>query len=140
MARLRATASAARSVLDGREHDGMLDRVGPLVASPLNRASEATPSKNVLLLIRVHREVSRVYGRRCLHVANARQTDSALLHAEDKLARHLAAPFFKPTLQRSQLPLRVGAWVLMLYSFEEVFSGLIRINFQPLLDRRPRSL
>ena len=28
MARLRATASAARSVLDGREHDGMLDRVG----------------------------------------------------------------------------------------------------------------
>src|ERR1700693_4227775 len=28
MARLRATASAARSVLDRREHDGMLDRVG----------------------------------------------------------------------------------------------------------------
>jgi hypothetical protein len=28
MARLRATAPAARSVLDGREHDGMLDRVG----------------------------------------------------------------------------------------------------------------
>jgi hypothetical protein len=30
MARLRATASAARSVLDGREHDGRLDRVGGL--------------------------------------------------------------------------------------------------------------
>jgi phosphoserine phosphatase len=28
MARLRATASAARSVLDSREHDGMLRRVG----------------------------------------------------------------------------------------------------------------
>jgi hypothetical protein len=28
--RLRATASAARSVLDGREHDGRLDRVGGL--------------------------------------------------------------------------------------------------------------
>jgi hypothetical protein len=28
MARLRATASAARSVLDGCEHDGMLSRVG----------------------------------------------------------------------------------------------------------------
>ena len=28
MARLRATASAARSVLDGREYDGRLDRVG----------------------------------------------------------------------------------------------------------------
>jgi hypothetical protein len=28
MARLRATALAARSVLDGREHDGMLGRVG----------------------------------------------------------------------------------------------------------------
>jgi len=27
-ARLRATASAARSVLDGREHDGMISRVG----------------------------------------------------------------------------------------------------------------
>ena len=31
MARLRATASAARSVLDGREHDGMLDRVGAAI-------------------------------------------------------------------------------------------------------------
>ena len=28
MARLRATASAARSVLDGREHGGTLGRVG----------------------------------------------------------------------------------------------------------------
>src|SRR6267154_5224875 len=28
MARLRATALAARSVLDGREHDGMIERVG----------------------------------------------------------------------------------------------------------------
>ena len=32
MARLRATASAARSVLDGREHDGMLDRVGAAIS------------------------------------------------------------------------------------------------------------
>jgi hypothetical protein len=28
MARLRATASATRSVIDGREHDGMIERVG----------------------------------------------------------------------------------------------------------------
>jgi hypothetical protein len=28
MARLRATASAARSVLDGREHDGRMRRLG----------------------------------------------------------------------------------------------------------------
>jgi len=28
MARLRATASAARSVVDGCEHDGMLEGVG----------------------------------------------------------------------------------------------------------------
>ena len=28
MARLRATASAARSVLDGREHDGSMRRLG----------------------------------------------------------------------------------------------------------------
>jgi len=39
MARFRATAPAARSVLDGREHDGMLGRVG---ASPphTNQASK----------------------------------------------------------------------------------------------------
>ena len=33
MARLRATAPAARSVLDGREHDGMLGHVGKPVRS-----------------------------------------------------------------------------------------------------------
>src|ERR1700724_1942566 len=31
--RLRATAPAARSVLDGREHDGMLGRVGKPIPS-----------------------------------------------------------------------------------------------------------
>jgi hypothetical protein len=31
MARFRATAPAARSVLDGREHDGSLDRVGAVI-------------------------------------------------------------------------------------------------------------
>jgi hypothetical protein len=36
MARLRATASAARSVLDGCEHDGMIERVGgPIRQGPL---------------------------------------------------------------------------------------------------------
>src|SRR5580693_2101005 len=35
MARLRATASAARSVLDGREHGGTLGRVGePIHSNP----------------------------------------------------------------------------------------------------------
>jgi hypothetical protein len=42
-ARLRATASAARSVLDGREHDGMLSRVGGRSA-PLHR-QEPTMTK-----------------------------------------------------------------------------------------------
>jgi LA2681-like HEPN len=40
MARLRATAPAARSVLDGREHGGTLGRVG-------NRSTPIRPSKNV---------------------------------------------------------------------------------------------
>ena len=37
MARLRATASAARSVLDGCEHDGMLSRVGSRLPKLTNR-------------------------------------------------------------------------------------------------------
>jgi hypothetical protein len=37
MARLRATALAARSVLDGREHDGMLGRVGEPINTHTNR-------------------------------------------------------------------------------------------------------
>src|SRR6202166_4616870 len=41
MARLRATASAARSVLDGREHDGMLTRVGGRSASHQNKIKKS---------------------------------------------------------------------------------------------------
>src|SRR5499425_1016946 len=37
MARLRATALAARSVLDGRKHDGMLARVGKPIPKLTNR-------------------------------------------------------------------------------------------------------
>jgi hypothetical protein len=54
MARLRATASAARSVLDGREHDGMLGRVRTRSArTPIEplKSARATPSKSVLTLI-----------------------------------------------------------------------------------------
>jgi hypothetical protein len=98
MVRLRTTASAARSVPDGREHDGMLDRVGARVRAPPDRASEATPSKNVLPLFCVQRTVSRVCGRSCLRFASDRRTDSALPHTEDEFARHLAAPFFEPAL------------------------------------------
>jgi hypothetical protein len=51
----------------------------------------------------------------CLRFASDGRTDSALLlHAEDELSRHLAAPFFKPTLQRSQLAVGIDARVLML--------------------------
>ena len=47
MARLRATASAARSVLDGREHDGMLDRVGAAI-SPCNKQTiKRRPRKTI---------------------------------------------------------------------------------------------
>jgi hypothetical protein len=45
MARLRATASAARSVLDGCEHDGMLDRVGAAIAD--NQTIKSTPQKAI---------------------------------------------------------------------------------------------
>ena len=41
MARLRATASAARSVLDGREHDGMLTRVGGRSTSHQNKIKKS---------------------------------------------------------------------------------------------------
>ena len=98
MVRLPTTASAARSVPDGQEHDGMLDRVGARVRAPPDRASEATPSKNVLPLFCVQRTVSRVCGRSCLRFASDRRTDSALPHTEDEFARHLAAPFFEPAL------------------------------------------
>jgi hypothetical protein len=47
MARLRATAPAARSVLDGREHDGSLDRVGDLPIAPIK------PSLKKLANVRV---------------------------------------------------------------------------------------
>jgi transposase InsO family protein len=45
MARLRATASAARSVLDGREHDGMLDRVGAAISD--NQTIKSSPQKAI---------------------------------------------------------------------------------------------
>src|SRR5271169_123081 len=53
MARLRATASAARSVLDGREHDGRLDRVGGLTPHTPDLGQKERPrasSKSVLML------------------------------------------------------------------------------------------
>src|SRR5271166_6423904 len=53
MARLRATAPAARSVLDGREHDGSLHRVGAAISHPTNKPSKGLrerPSKNELTL------------------------------------------------------------------------------------------
>jgi hypothetical protein len=40
MARLRATASAARSVLDGREHGGMLNRVGATIDPSKNQTNQ----------------------------------------------------------------------------------------------------
>jgi len=45
MARLRATAPAARSVLDGREHDGMLNRVGDAISD--NQTIKSSPQKAI---------------------------------------------------------------------------------------------
>jgi len=46
MARLRATASsAARSVLDGCKHDGMLDRVGAAISD--NQTIKSSPQKAI---------------------------------------------------------------------------------------------
>jgi hypothetical protein len=47
MARLRATASAARSVLDGREHGGMLDRVGATIGPSKNQTIKRRPQKAI---------------------------------------------------------------------------------------------
>ena len=51
MARLRATASAARSVLDGREHGGTLGRVG-IRSTPIqpSKSAHARPSKTEITL------------------------------------------------------------------------------------------
>src|SRR5258708_33901828 len=47
MARLRATASAARSVLDGREHGGTLGRVGePIRTNPTIKKRARKAIKN----------------------------------------------------------------------------------------------
>ena len=46
MARLRATASAARSVLDGREHDGRLDRVGGLTPHTPDLGHKRAPTSS----------------------------------------------------------------------------------------------
>jgi hypothetical protein len=45
MARLRATAPAARSVLDGREHDGILDRVGAVICPSNNQTIKRRSQK-----------------------------------------------------------------------------------------------
>ena len=47
MARLRATASAARSILDGREHDGRLDRVGAAISLYNKQTIKRRPRKTI---------------------------------------------------------------------------------------------
>jgi hypothetical protein len=47
MARLRATAPAARSVLDGREHDGTLDRFGAAISPSNKQAIKRRPRKTI---------------------------------------------------------------------------------------------
>ena len=47
MARLRATASAARSVLDGCEHDGMLSRVGSRFPKLTSRTIKKREPKHI---------------------------------------------------------------------------------------------
>jgi hypothetical protein len=47
MARLRATATAARSVLDGCEHDGMLSRVGSRLPKLTNRTIKKRETKHI---------------------------------------------------------------------------------------------
>jgi len=54
MARLRA-ASAARSVLDGREHDGMLDRVGAAISLCNKQTIKRRPRKTIKKRTHAHR-------------------------------------------------------------------------------------
>ena len=56
MARLRATASAARSVLDGREHDGMLDRVGAAISLCNKQTIKRRPRKTIKKRTHAHTE------------------------------------------------------------------------------------
>ena len=62
MARLRATASAARSVLDGREHDGMLDRVGAATSQCNKQTIKRRPRKTIKK--RTHAHGIRGLGQR----------------------------------------------------------------------------
>ena len=66
MARLRATASAARSVLDGREHDGMLDRVGAAISLCNKQTIKRRPRKTVKK--RTHAHVHAGWGMRIAFV------------------------------------------------------------------------
>jgi ABC transporter substrate binding protein len=82
MARLRATASAARSVLDGREHDGMLDRVGAMICPPTNhqkayaqghqKTGSRLPARRAALHRRGFPRIGRAVSR-CLQFGRKRQ-------------------------------------------------------------------
>ena len=62
MARLRATASAARSVLDGCEHDGMLSRVGSRLPKLTNRTIKRRETKHIKKQDHAHAEHANRWG------------------------------------------------------------------------------
>src|SRR5258708_35098648 len=64
MARLRATASAARSVLDGREHGGTLGRVGePILTNRTIKKRTQRPSKTKITLTVTAGRMGKAVGK-----------------------------------------------------------------------------
>jgi hypothetical protein len=64
MARLRATALAARSVLDGREHGGTLGRVGEPINTNTSRTIEKRERKTIKKRDHAHADQSRSLQRK----------------------------------------------------------------------------
>jgi hypothetical protein len=87
MARLRATASAARSVLDCREHDGRLDRVGGLTPHTPDLGQKPTSSsKSVhMLTCRISTRIPDVRKTRRLRAAVRFPASRAQGGADDRM-------------------------------------------------------
>ena len=79
MARLRATASAARSVLDGREHGGTLGRVG-IRSTPIqpSKSAHARPSKTEITLTVLQTEVEKEAKANDIAMKTLRRAKKAL--------------------------------------------------------------
>jgi hypothetical protein len=100
MARLRATALAARSVLDGREHDGMLGRVGATDSHQPNNQKARTQHRSR------PRSCSRAERNSVTQILIADILDSFLAHLLPNADQHCLIVRFDP-LSPSQSQVRL---------------------------------